>query len=112
MLHEAGFPVWFVIALGTYTLVQALRYRHGAAASDLVAAAGATLLAGVVASVWGVQMSLQGIREVNDPLLLTQLFGAGVKESLWNFDLGCGFAIAAALTATVGRRRADVATAA
>ena len=111
MLHEAGFPVWFVLALGALSLVQALRYRGGARAAEVLAAVAATLFAGMLATAWGAQLAFGAIRELPDPSTQHWIAFVGVKEALYNFDIACLFGIVAALVATVGRRRADVASA-
>jgi hypothetical protein len=111
ILREAGWPVWFVLALGSYSLVQAVRWRLGAAqTSELVGGVVAMLLCGILATAWGAQLSFGGIRELPDPAGQGWIAWVGVKESLYNLDLACGFGIAAALVATVGRRRDAVAS--
>src|SRR3954469_21131673 len=112
LLREAGPPVWLVLILGTYTLVQAVRYRAGAAAgSDLAGAVVATLLAGVLGTAYGAQLAFGGLRELPDPASPHWIALVGVKEALCNLDVACAFGITAALVATVGRRRDAVASA-
>lgn len=108
MLHEAGFPVWFVVALGTFSLIQAVRYRQGAPASDLVGAIAATLLCGVAATVWGLRLSIESVP--SPPDAATQwLVVLGLKEAMGNLFVASFFGLAASLVATVARRRAAVA---
>ena len=112
ILKEAGFPVWFVLGLGSWSLVQAVRYRIGAAGADkLIGAAAATLLCGLLATAWGAQLAFSGIRELPDPAQQSWIAWIGIKEALYNLDLAAGFGIAAALVATVGRRRDAVTSA-
>ncbi len=48
MLKEAGWPVWLVLVLGTFSVVQAVRYRVGSAGGgEVVGAVAAALLAGL-----------------------------------------------------------------
>ncbi|HEY2745582.1 MAG TPA: hypothetical protein VGL86_13190 [Polyangia bacterium] len=111
IIREAGFPVWFVLALGSWSLVQAVRYRIASgSAGELIGAVAATILCGVLATAWGAQLSFAGIRELPDPAQQGWIAWIGVKESLYNLDLASGFGIAAALVATVGRRRDAVAS--
>jgi hypothetical protein len=112
LIREAGFPVWFVLALGSYALVQAVRYRAGSAsAGELIGAVAATLLAGALGTAYGAQLAFAGIRELPDPASQHWIAWVGIKEALYNFDLACGLGIAASLVATVGRRRDAVASA-
>jgi hypothetical protein len=111
IIREAGWPVWFVLALGTYAVVQAVRRRLGAAsAGELVGAVVATLLCGVLATAWGAQLAFAGIRELPNPSAESWIAWVGVKEALYNLDLACAFGITASLVATVGRRRDAVAS--
>jgi len=106
VIREAGFPVWFVIALGSYALVQAVRYRAGnASAGEIIGAIAAVMLTGALATAWGAQLAFAGIRELPDPAQQHWIAFVGIKEALYNFDLACGFSIAASLFATVARRR-------
>ena len=112
IIQEAGFPIWFVIASGTLALVQAVRWRAGTAdASAALGAAAATLLFGVLGTAWGAQLAFSGMRELPDPAQQGWIAWVGVKEALCNLDVACGFAIAAALVAAVGKRRSTVASA-
>jgi hypothetical protein len=112
LIQEAGPPIWFVIASGTLLIVQAVRWRAGAAAgSAVVGALVATLLFGVLGTAWGAQLAFSGIRQLPDPAQQSWIAWIGVKESLCNLDVACAFGIAASLVATVGRRRDAVATA-
>ncbi|HEX8953099.1 MAG TPA: hypothetical protein VF945_14690 [Polyangia bacterium] len=112
LIREAGFPVWLVLALGSYALVQAVRWRLRAAeAGELVGAVAATLLAGVLATAWGAQLAFNGLRQLPDPAQQGWIAWVGIKEALYNLDLACGFGLVAALVATVGRRRDGVASA-
>jgi hypothetical protein len=108
MLHEAGFPVWFVLALGTLSLIQALRYRSGAPGSDVVGAVAATLFCGMAATIWGVRLSIDAVP--SPPDATTQwLVVLGLKESIANLFIACFFGLGASLVATVGKRRSDIA---
>jgi hypothetical protein len=112
LIREAGFPVWFVIALGSWSLVQAVRWRAGSVeAAAVVGAVVATLLTGVLATAWGAQLAFSGIRELPDPAQQGWIAWIGIKEALYNLDLACAFGIVAALVATVARRRDGVASA-
>lgn len=110
MLHEAGFPVWLVIALGSFSMVQALRHRHGAPGSEVVGAVAATIFAGLCATLYGMRLSVDGVADGRDPNLLW-LVVLGVKESLGNLFVAGALGVAASLVATVGSRRSDVASA-
>ena len=111
-LREAGPPVWFVLALGAFALVQAVRYRLGSArGSDVVGAVTALMLAGTVATAWGAQLAFSGLRELPDPAQQGWIAWVGIKEALYNFDVAGAAGILAALAATVGRRRDAVASA-
>jgi hypothetical protein len=112
LIHEAGPPIWFVIASGTLALVQAVRWRAGAAdAAAVLGAVTATLLFGVLGTAWGAQLAFSGMRELPDPAQQGWIAWIGIKEALCNLDVACFFGIAASLVATVGRRRSAVATA-
>jgi hypothetical protein len=112
IIREAGFPIWFVLLAGTYTLVQAIRYRAGAAgASELVGAVAATLLLGALGTAYGAQLAFAGLRELPDPAAQGWIAWVGIKEALFNFDAACIFGITASLVATVGRSRSAVASA-
>jgi hypothetical protein len=113
IIREAGFPVWLVLLSGTYTLVQAIRYRSGAAGgSELAGAVAATLLLGALSTAYGAQLAFSGIRELPDPASQHWIAWVGIKEALFNFDIACVFGITASLVGTVGRRRDAVASAA
>jgi hypothetical protein len=112
-LHEAGFPVWFVLGSGTFALVQAVRWRAGTVdAAAVVGAIAATLLFGVLGTAYGAQLAFAGMRELPDPSSQHWIAFVGVKEALCNLDVASAFGITAALVATVGRRRDAVASAA
>ncbi|HEX6839367.1 MAG TPA: hypothetical protein VF334_22475 [Polyangia bacterium] len=112
LIHEAGFPVWFVLASGTFALVQAVRWRAGSAdGAAVLGAVAATLLCGVLGTAWGAQLAFSGMRELPDPAQQGWIAWIGVKEALCNLDVACAFGIAASLVATVGRRRSAVASA-
>ncbi|MCA1664836.1 MAG: hypothetical protein LC659_11290, partial [Myxococcales bacterium] len=53
---------------------------------------------------YGAQLAFAGIRELPDPSQQHWIAWIGIKEALYNFDLACGFGIAASLSATVARR--------
>ena len=111
ILKEAGWPVWFVLILGSWSMVQAVRWRLGmASAGELVGAVAATIFCGILATAWGAQLSFGGLRQLPDPVQEGWIAWIGVKESLYNLDLAAGFGIAASLVATVGRRRDAVAS--
>jgi hypothetical protein len=112
LIAEAGWPVWIVIACGTLTLVQALRYRAGAAAGgEFAGAVAATLLFGILGTAYGCQLAFGAIRELPNPAAEHWIAFVGVKEALCNLDVACFFGISAALVGTVGRRRDAVASA-
>ena len=112
ILREAGFPVWFVIASGTLTLVQAVRWRAGHAhGTAVLGAVAATLLFGVLGTAWGAQLAFAGMRELPDPAQQGWIAWIGIKEALCNLDVACAFGIAAALVAAGKRRRDAVASA-
>jgi hypothetical protein len=112
LIREAGFPVWFVIVCGTYTLLQSVRYRAGAAsAGELVGGVAATLLLGALGTAYGAQLAFAGLRQLPDPGAQHWIAFVGIKEALCNLDVACGFGITASLVATVGRRRDAVASA-
>ena len=68
ILREAGFPVWAVLALGTWSLIQAWRYRVGSIeVAELAGPIVATLLVGGLATAWGVQLAFGAVRDVPDP---------------------------------------------
>ena len=113
LIREAGPPIWGVIALGIFALVQAVRYRRAAArGSDVTGAVVALLLAGVIATAWGAQLAFSGMRELPDPANQGWIAWIGIKEALCNLDVACALGLLAALVATVGRRRSAVASAA
>ena len=112
LIHEAGFPVWFVIASGTLALVQTVRWRAGHAdGASVLGAVAATLLFGVLGTIWGAQLAFSGLRELPDPAQQGWIAWVGVKEASCNLLVACVFGIAASLVATVGRRRDGVASA-
>jgi hypothetical protein len=109
LIREAGFPVWFVLALGAYALVQAVRYRAGnGSAGELIGAVAATMLVGALATAWGAQLAFAGIRDLPDPAQQHWIAFVGIKEALYNLDLACGFSLAASLFATIAHRRAAI----
>ena len=108
MLHEAGFPVWFVIALGSFSLIQALRYRNGAPGSELLGAVAATIFCGLAATIWGVRLSIDAVPNPPDSTM-QWLVVLGLKESIANLFIACFFGMGASLVATVGKRRSDIA---
>jgi hypothetical protein len=112
LIREAGPPIWFVLVCGTYTLVQAIRYRARAASGgELAGAVVATLLFGALGTAYGMQLAFAGMRQLPDPASQHWIAFVGVKEALCNFDVACAFGITASLVATVGRRRDAVASA-
>ena len=112
ILREAGFPVWAVLALGAWSLVQAWRYRGGQIdAAEVVGPIVATLLVGALATAWGVQLSFGGLHGVPDPSQTSLYALSGVEEALYNLDFALGLAAAATLVATSGRRHGGVASA-
>jgi hypothetical protein len=112
ILRDAGPPIWFVLALGAFALAQAVRYRRGSArGSDVAGAVVALLLAGTLGTALGAQLAFGGLRELPDPAQQGWVAWLGIKEALCNLDVACGLGIAAALVATVGRRRSAVASA-
>jgi hypothetical protein len=107
-IREAGWPDWFVFAIGTFALWSALRYSlgdHREALGDAVGGAVATLLAGLGGTVLGVQLSFAGLRALPDPSGQHWIAFVGVKESLYNLDVALAFALAVTLVVVVGRRR-------
>jgi hypothetical protein len=112
IIREASYPIWFVLVAGTYTMVQAIRYRAGAAsAGELVGGVAATLLLGALGTAYGAQLAFAAIRELPDPASQHWIAFVGVKEALCNLDVACAFGVTASLVATVGRRRDAVASA-
>src|SRR5262245_60866026 len=111
ILREAGWPVWLVLASGSYGLIQAVRWRLGSgSASEVIGAVFVTLMTGVWATVWAAQMAFGSLPDLTDPAKEGWLAWVGIKEGLYNLDIACALAIAAALVATVGRRRDAVAS--
>ena len=109
ILREAGFPVYFVLALGAWSLVQAWRFRLGKI--DGVALAGpliATMIVGALATAWGVQLSFGGVPRLPDPSQQHWVAYLGIKEALYNFDLACALSAAAVLLGTTARRTSPV----
>jgi hypothetical protein len=108
IIHEAGFPIWFVLGAAALSLVQALRYRTARIrAPELCGAIVVTLLIGALATAVGAQLSFAGIRTYPDPSHDQWVAWIGLKESLCNFDVACALSIVAVLLATVGRGRTD-----
>jgi len=106
LIREAGPPIWFVLAAGTFALLQAVRWRARAVdGATLLGAIAATLLFGVLGTAWGAQLAFGGLRELPDPAQQGWVAWLGIKEALCNLDVACAFGIAASLVATVGRRR-------
>ncbi len=110
IIREAGWPIWVVLALGTLSLVQAVRHRQGAPGSDVTGAIAATILVGLSATLWGIRLSINAVPEAPDDAMLW-LVVRGAKESFGNLIVAGVLGAAAALVATVGRRRADIASA-
>jgi len=111
-IHEAGPPIWFVLAAGAFALFQAVRWRAGATdGAAVLGAVGATLLFGILGTAWGAQIAFSGMRQLPDPAQQGWIAWIGIKESLCNLDVACFFGITASLVATVGRRRVAVASA-
>ena len=112
ILREAGFPVWAVLALGTWSLLRAWRYRMGyIEAAELIGPIVATLLVGALATAWGVQLAFGAVRDVPNPAEAPLLALVGVKEALYNLDFALGLSTLAVLAATSGRRHGGVASA-
>jgi hypothetical protein len=106
IIREAGPPIWFVLVFGAYAIVQAVRYRRGSEGpGEVIGAVVATFLAGVLGTAWGAQMAFGGLRELPDPAQQHWIAFVGIKEALYNLDVACAACIAAALVATVARRR-------
>lgn len=112
MLKEAGWPVWLVLVLGSFSVVQAVRYRVGSAGGgEVVGAVAAALFAGLWATAWGAQLAFGALRQLPDPAQQHWIAFVGLKEALYNLDLACACGVLSALVATVGRRRTAVASA-
>lgn len=85
-LQEAGFPIWFVLTLGAASLLCAAQYARTGTLMMLYAVAGlalATLLAGTLGTVVGVQASVRYIDASDEKWL----FLIGLREALNNLVL-------------------------
>ena len=108
ILREAGPPVWGVILLGALSLYHAIRWaRADGRLATLVGSAAATLCAGALGTLWGLQMAFGGLKELPDPATQHWIAFVGIKEAAYNLDIALGFVLLAALVASYGRRRTD-----
>lgn len=99
-LHEAGFPIWFVLALGITSLLCAARYARDGQARALYAVAGlalATLLAGALGTTVGLQASVRYIHALDEKWL----FLIGLREALNNLVMALCFVLIDVLVVTL-----------
>jgi len=111
ILQEAGWPIYGVLVLGTVAIIQAVRFLRGATGAGAVVASTASLLfGGALATAFGVQMAFGALGQSPDPQAHEWLALVGVKESFYNLDVALLFALVAAMVASAGQRRVDVAS--
>lgn len=118
LMHEGGFPMWFIVlfggaALGTAVLyAKTLQLRYAALARGLSLAAGMATLAGTAAALGATFSALAGERfpeisilKPNGPQMLLQ----GLAESMSPGIMGCALLALVALFYGVGsfRRSAE-----
>jgi hypothetical protein len=107
LIHEAGWPIYLVLAFSAVTLVAAVRYAAQPQRSVrlLIAAGAATLSAGLMGFLLGFIHCLDGLRQVEDPALQQAIFFQGLRESILNLATASVIATVATLLALVAAWR-------
>jgi hypothetical protein len=105
-VREAGFGIWLVFAFGGLSLAAAARYAAAPRREHLPVIVGfavATLLAGALGTVTGIQLSARHVGELAAGE--RWIFLIGLAESLHALVVALVIACADALLATVGAHR-------
>jgi hypothetical protein len=107
VIHEAGWPIYPILAFGFASLVAGWRYARAGQRDHLPLVLGlgaATLLLGILGTCLGVQTSAAHIGEV--PPENRWFFLIGLKESLHNLTVATAFALGDIVFVMTGARAA------
>jgi hypothetical protein len=106
-VHEAGWPVYLVIAFGAVSLVAAARHAMAPRPGGLrlVAASGiAMIIGGLIGLVFGLERSIEYIREIEQSQRLT-VFLYGLRESMLSLGLALAVGMVEAALLTISAWR-------